>query len=290
MADSNKLIDVWKNTVDVVRKGHYEAENGQTVNFTDEDKMVAESVFYTKKCQCDSVEIDDYADTEVSVVNNDCLKVAEGLVKDGYTTCVLNMASFIRPGGGVTKGSRAQEEDIFRRTNIFKSLFRYSDDFADYYGLEPSDQQYPLERTYGAVYTPHVTVFRGTSSEDYKLLEEPFKVNVVSVAAVKRPQITSDGDINDWVKETLKRKVCQMLDIAMCHGNNALVLGAFGCGAYGTPPIPVAKIFKSILGSERFKRAFEKVVFAIIDDANAYKEHNPNGNYKPFKNILENHV
>lgn len=283
----DERISVWKDTVEAVKEGQYEAENGEVVELTNQDEMVAQSVFYTQKCHPSVTEIDDDSEMHVSVENIDCLNAAEKLVNAGYKTCVLNMASFIRPGGGVTTGSGAQEEDIFRRTNIYQSLFRYSSSLADMYDLDEDGHQYPLERTYGAIYTPHVTVFRGTSGEKYKFLNKPFQIDVVSVSAIKRPQIVGDNDINEWAKGILKKKVCQMLDIAMAHGDEALVLGAFGCGAYATPPQPVAQIFKSVLSSERFRRAFNEVVFAVIDDANAYRSHNPNGNYKPFKQIIE---
>lgn len=283
-------IKVWKDTVDAVNDGSYESESGEVIEFTKQDEMKAESVFYAAKCKCGNVTVEASAKkAEVSVINDDCLKVAERLTEEGLETCVLNMASFLRPGGGVMSGSAAQEEDIFRRTNIFKSLFQYSILAADY-GVEENEQQYPLERTYGAIYTPHVTVFRGSSAEGYKYLDKPFMVNVVSVAAVKRPQIVGNRDIQDWVKNTIGRKVMQMLDIAICHGNDAIVLGAFGCGAYATPPEPVAKIFKAVLEMDRYAKAFDKVVFAVLDDANSHKAHNPEGNYKPFKEILESNT
>lgn len=282
----DERIQVWKDTVKAVKEGRYEAENSEVVELTGAKEMMEQTVFYTDKCKCTSKNVCD--GMNISVINSDCLYAAQKLVESGLKTCVLNMASFIRPGGGVTGGSSAQEESIFRRTNIYQSLFRYSSELAELYGLDSDEKQYPLELNYGAIYTPDVTVFRTAEGDGCKFMASPFNVNVVSIAAVKRPSITPDGDISDWAKRVLSKKVCQMLDVAMAHDNIALVLSAFGCGAYGTPPEPMAKIFKAVLSSDRFSHAFKEVVFAIIDDSNANRAGNTSGNFKPFKDVFGN--
>jgi hypothetical protein len=43
----------------------------------------------------------------------------------------------------------------------------------------------------------------------------------------------------------------------------ALVLGAFGCGAFKNPPELVSGIFKNILKNEGYKEHFSKIVFAV---------------------------
>ena len=62
---------------------------------------------------------------------------------------------------------------------------------------------------------------------------------------------------------------------------------AFGCGAYGTPPSEMAKIFNEVLSERFYKGAYKKIVFAVLDDRNAHREHNPEGNFKPFCDILQ---
>ena len=44
-----------------------------------------------------------------------------------------------------------------------------------------------------------------------------------------------------------------------------LVLGAFGCGAFGNPPDGVAPLFAKALASDEFRGAFATVVFAILE-------------------------
>ena len=77
-------------------------------------------------------------------------------------------------------------------------------------------------------------------------------------------------------------KIKTMFDLAIANNNDAIVLGAFGCGAYHNPPSEIAKLFKEVIDNDGYKNKFSKIVFAIIDDKNSYRWHNPEGNLKPF--------
>ncbi len=50
---------------------------------------------------------------------------------------------------------------------------------------------------------------------------------------------------------------------AIEHEAEALVLGAFGCGAFHNPPEIVSKAFRNILLEDRYRHAFDHVVFAV---------------------------
>ena len=78
-------------------------------------------------------------------------------------------------------------------------------------------------------------------------------------------------------------EIKQILDIALENGNDSIVLSAFGCGAYGTPPKIVAKIFHDVIYSDEYKNLFKEIVFAIINLPSTNGTHNPEGNFKPFK-------
>lgn len=67
-----------------------------------------------------------YDTTIVKVENIDCLHAGAALKKSGYNPAVLNMASSSNPGGGVINGAGAQEETLFRRTNLFRSLYQFA--------------------------------------------------------------------------------------------------------------------------------------------------------------------
>jgi uncharacterized protein (TIGR02452 family) len=245
--------------------------------------MIQGTKFYGKKVVLKYDMLPRY-ETEIKVINNDCLYEAKNMIENGLKPAVLNMASFHTPGGGVINGSAAQEENLFRRTNLFKSLYQFHH-VGDIYGIEQKDERYPLEMNYGGIYTPKVIVFRGSDDVDYQLMEEPFYVDIITLPAVKNPKM-EDGKIVPWAETVIKNKIKQIFNIALENGNDSLVLSAFGCGAYGTPPEQMAKFFADVLASERYQGLFKVIHFAILNVPSTNGEHNPHGNFQPFKDVF----
>ena len=138
---------------------------------------------------------------------------------------------------------------------------------------------------YGGIYSPKVIVFRGSADVDYQLMEEPFYVDIITLPAVKNPRV-EDGKIVPWVETVIKNKIKQILNIALENENDSLVLSAFGCGAYGTPPEQMAKFFADVLASEKYQGLFKVIHFAILNVPSTNGEHNPHGNFQPFKNVF----
>ena len=276
-------IAVYNNTVVLVNQGGYMSPKGEQIRIHNQDEMVNGTKFYGKKVVNDYDAIPRY-ETEVKVIDKDCIYAAKDLIDRGFNPCMLNMASFSTPGGGVMKGSSAQEENIFRRSNIFKSLYQFHS-IGENLGIEQREERYPLDYNFGGIYTPHVTIFKGGSDTRYTLLEEPFEVAVVSVSAVKNPTL-KNGKLEPWVIDTTKSKIRQIFDIALENGHDSLVLSAFGCGAYKTPPTEMAKLFKEVIESKKYKGAFKAIHFAIINLPSTNGKHNPEGNFQPFKDIL----
>ena len=279
----DERIAVYENTMSIANKGSYVSPKGVIVTITDEDKMIEGTKFYGKAANVSHKTLPRY-ETELKVIDNDTIYAAKDLIDRGLNPCVLNMASFHKPGGGVVEGSSAQEENIFRRTNIFKSLYQFHS-IGENYGIKQREERYPLDYNFGGIYTPSVTVFKGSDDTNYTPLEEPFKIAVVSVAAIKKPRV-ENGKLVPWVVDTTKCKIRQILDIALENGHDSIILSAFGCGAYKTPPTEMAKLFKEVLDSEKYKGAFKVIHFAIINLKSTNGEHNPQGNFKPFKDIL----
>lgn len=276
-------IAVYNNTVVLANQGGYMSPKGEQIRIHNQDEMVNGTKFYGKKVVNDYDTIPRY-ETEVKVIDKDCIYAAKDLIDRGFNPCMLNMASFSTPGGGVMKGSSAQEENIFRRSNIFKSLYQFHS-IGENLGIEQREERYPLDYNFGGIYTPHVTIFKGGSDTRYTLLEEPFEVAVVSVSAVKNPTL-KNGKLEPWVIDTTKSKIRQIFDIALENGHDSLVLSAFGCGAYKTPPTEMAKLFKEVIESKKYKGAFKAIHFAIINLPSTNGKHNPEGNFQPFKDVL----
>ena len=228
-------------------------------------------------------------DTKFSVINADCLETAEILLNSGLNPCVLNLASRQNPGGGVLTGSGAQEENLFRRTNLFVSLYQFAS-YANEYGIKKSADSYPLDRNTGGIYTENVTVFRGAEKNGYCLLNKPFKMSFVTVAALTHPELIKKNDqyyLIDELIEPAKEKIRTILRIAGKYKHDSLVLGAFGCGAFANPPNHIAELFKEVFFENEFLGTFKYVVFSIFEDRNSGLEHNPYGNVLPFFEVFD---
>lgn len=275
---------IYKETIMINQDGKYISPNGNEIIINELDEyMQYKTIFYDDKIEIDYNSLPKY-ETQIKVVNNDCIYEAKNMIDMGMKPAMLNMASFHTPGGGVINGSAAQEENIFRRTNLYKSLYQFHD-IGKEYGIKQRNERYPLNYNYGGIYTPKVIVFRKSDDENYTLMEEPFYVDVITLAAVKNPRV-ENGEIVPSTKTVIKNKIEQILNIALKNGNNALVLSAFGCGAYGTPPEEMAKLFADVLSSEQYQGLFKMIHFAILNLPSTNGNHNPKGNFQPFKKIF----
>ncbi|KAJ3056172.1 hypothetical protein HK097_007896, partial [Rhizophlyctis rosea] len=82
-------------------------------------------------------------------------------------------------------------------------------------------------------------------------------------------------------------KIRAILHIGLSNSHDAIVLSAFGCGAFKNPPTTIAKLFKEVLEEHPANmQNYKVVVFAIFDDERTRKEHNPRGNLVPFQEVF----
>lgn len=183
----------------------------------------------------------------IAVENNNSFSAAQALVQQhpGETVAVLNMASDAKPGGGVARGARAQEENLARRSNLVEML---------------DESHYPLPPM-SLLYSPRVTVFKGA---DYALLSRPFECAVISCAALRHPPLDASGFYAPAQRNAMAAKVRSIVHVAIAHGVRHLVLGAFGCGAFGNPPEQVATLFAECLIRDGLRAHFDTVHFAVL--------------------------
>lgn len=211
---------------------------------------------------------------EVSVVNERALITARRL-KDKYDkVAVLNFACATNPGGGVVTGSEGQEESLCLCTNLYSCL--YQEEFWEsFYGFYKSlGSPYHGDKI---IFTPNITVFkRETEFPEY--MEDWFNIDVITSAAPDLGWVKSYKD--QVVYNVLKNRITAILKVAIDNGEEALVLGAFGCGKFCDPPEIVAKAFKDTL-EEGFINSFKEIVFAVYGTSGKDIE-----NYKIFNNII----
>lgn len=281
------LTKVFMHNLEIFRDGAYRTESDKVVTIPVGGQFVEESQMFSEKCEIGDSPLSHILDTEVQVLNQDCILATRDLVKQGFNPALLNMASLYHPGGGVLTGASAQEEELCRRSTLAISLYQFSlpggryGDLADMVRVKRRAERYPMDNTYGGIYSPGITFFRATKDEGYALMDEPFSAAVISVASLNynpkhgHNSLDSNGNIPETDKPILKEKIRTILRIGALKCHDSLVLGALGCGAFCTPPAQMARLFHEVLDEKEFKGRFSKIVFAIIDSPSS-------NNYRPF--------
>ncbi|KAI0413336.1 hypothetical protein F5X98DRAFT_288369 [Xylaria grammica] len=154
---------------------------------------------------------------------------------------ILNMASPLSPGGGFLNGATSQEETLCMRTTLLPAL---------------RDEFYRLPEL-GVVYTPDVLVFRpspsgggGTDESDILPKNARWFVDVASAAMLRLPDTEEeDGRYARAAdRELAVRKMRAVLRVFAARGCARVVLGAWGCGAYGNPVAEIAGAWRRALG------------------------------------------
>ena len=236
-----------------------------------------------------------YDVTETGCINADCMDVAEHLIAKGYNPAILNLASAKRPCGGWDAGMGAQEESLCFSSNLSQSLYQYGDpkykNVRDS-GVPIKEIGYPHDMNYGGIYSPGVTFFRNNISKFYTLRDKTFKCDVITVAALcfngkshyagidELAFQAQDGGFTPEGKEIMLNKIRTIFRMGVEHGKDALVLGAFGCGAYALLPSAVAPLFRIVMEEPEFKNKFKLLVFAMLERPR--RPQGLDGHFAPF--------
>lgn len=176
----------------------------------------------------------------VRVESMDCVDAAIALVEEGLNPAILNMANQAAAGGGWKTGAAAQEEDLFRRSNLHRLV---------------DQQHYPLPE-FGCAYTPGSLYFRSGASAGYAYMSTPVRVATISCAAYVKPA-TRGARLARAQEEGTRRKIDSVFAAALANGHDSLVLSALGCGAFGNPPTAIARLFKE--ACMRYAHAFRRI-------------------------------
>lgn len=280
---------VFQSTLQIVTNGGYRTTSGVNIELDKfyNDKALQDNVFCEREISLKDPQ--KLFVTNIQVVNQDCLAYAKSLLEQDSADdlCVLNMASAKNPGGGVYGGAGAQEEYLFRCSDYYRFLFQYADpasfDCEKVYGIPHNPRHsYPLKRNFGGVYSHGVTIFRDSEANGYALLETPWKVNFVAVAANNiRRYMNGRTTIPDKFIPSTLSLIRTILRIAYNNGQRRLVLGAFGCGAFANPPGHMAQLFKQVFEEPEFQGLFREIHFAIIEDHNSHGK-----NVNAFKEVF----
>jgi hypothetical protein len=194
----------------------------------------------------------------------------------GEICAVLNMANAYTPGGSFREGGAAQEENLFRRTNCCLWAEAQTDldedgDYREYFTqlLSAASGRVYLDRRH-----PRVCI-RG--AED--LMEEKLGYTFLSDEQIfpffelrsAAPNIRF-GRCFD--KTEMRQRIDAQLETLIENDIRNVVLGAFGCGAFGNPADQVAAIYREAIAERA--NSFSHIAFAIHDAG-----YGPN-NFIPF--------
>lgn len=228
-------------------------------------------------------------ETKITVTPYRTLQAAGVLHKENpeKKIAVHNFASGTNPGGGVTKGSSAQEECLCRCSTLHPVL-KIPMLWKQYYKFhrERHDTRY----TDTCIYTPEVYVIKTDTETPVRMeRKEWYQVDVLTCAA---PNLRLYSQQNNGEKgiqtpkvsdkellELHKKRARHMLSVAAANGAEILVLGAFGCGAFQNKPEIVARAYREIL--EEFQGRFQQIEFAV------YCTKKDTRNYEVFRRMLK---
>jgi uncharacterized protein (TIGR02452 family) len=239
-----------RSAIEACASGHYVSEGGRRVDWStgvqaarSAKRSVPPEAPLTPQAQVD------FADMQIQVCNETTLQAARRLSERRLRPVALNFANGVHPGGGFLTGARAQEEVLCRSSALYLTL-------VDDPMYEAHRQRPRPDSTDWAIHSPDVPVFR---KDDGTALDEPWPLSFISCAAPYAPGIgqPESGDL-------LRRRIHRVLAIARAFGHVALILGAWGCGAFGNDPTRTAMDFREALETE-FEGVFSDIVFAITD-------------------------
>lgn len=283
--------EVFKNNCGIFQACAYETVSGKTVELNPSPMLEGTVVYDAPVDVPAAVALNEPPIT--GVANIGCLELGRELQLKGFNPVILNLADAYTACGFYERGSSAQEESLCRQSTLSQSLYQY-------YGTKQSEQsgvsfrskKYPMDLRFGAIYSPHVTVFRNGARDGFSLMDEPYETAIISCAALdfnekhgkNHEYRAADGGFTHEGREIMLSKIRTIYGVALAAGHDALVLGAFGCGAFRLRPDFVAELFREVLFEPAFKNRFRAVVFAILEKSGP--ESGIHGKFAPFYRIF----
>ena len=253
-----KCADIFKDTYDKCEKNEVLKESiEQSIKLT---KLYTEGYkFDLEKAKIKS------KDFNIIITADRTLEAVKKYYSSNYKNNkigVLNFASAKHPGGGVWNGARSQEESICRASTLYSCLIT---EF-----LKENFYSYNIEKksvSERMVYIPDVLVFKSDDNVFSQTLDEKdwYNIDVISCAAHNQRAYKVKYE---ELKKINYFKIKSIIECAVENNVDNLILGAFGCGAFGNEPQLVSETFKKILIDEEYYKYFENVHFAIFTALN----------------------
>ena len=271
-----KLIEIFNDTQRIY-------EHNKSLSFAVQEAKTATRLYEANSYP--KISDPKHCDCMITVTNHKTFEAAMKINKrhPDWKISVLNFASATNPGGGVLTGSSAQEESLCRCSTLYPTL---TQDWLYEQYYEKNRKARNNLHTDACIYSPGVVVFK-TDDEFPVVMKESdwINVDVISCAAPnlrRKPGTIHNPEYGNPVEVTADelyrlhtKRAEHILHIAAVNAADALVLGAFGCGAFANDPEVVARAYNDVL--KDYKKNFKLIEFAV------YCRPSETENYDAFK-------
>ena len=250
----NLVADLGRQAIRISTEGEYVTPSGAKVLLRPEvEHAVQNTESYPPEREVPAQK-DGNVKTIFETANETTLSGARRLTAEGLRPAVLNMASASSPGGGFLHGARAQEEYLCRSSALYLCLENNK--------MYSHPDAHNAFGTDWVIYSPDVPVFR---DDNGRLLDRAEHFSILTCAAVNANGVQKylphrSGDIGP----VMLKRMSKLLRVAALQHHDSLVLGAWGCGAFGNDGQLIARLFRETFQSE-VRGIFTRVVFSITD-------------------------
>jgi len=172
----------------------------------------------------------------------------------------LNFADPFEPGGLVIQGAQTQEESLCRCSNLYESLIK-DECKEEYYLYNRSLNNRAFSDR--IIYSPDVAFFRDNTT--FNITDNYVKCDIITCPA-PHGQVRVLG--REVYYNTLLKRIRGILKVAASNECTVIILGAWGCGAFGNVPLIVAQAFKQAIIEEK---CFNQVIFAMYSNDKTYE-------------------
>ncbi len=275
MRDRTKEIRMLEDTLKILKQGWYEKNGKKVLLKLSADEMQTIQVYLPDDVKMNGSREDFQPPFVIGgrcghgCENIDSFAMARKRLEDTYLLAkddsgilVLNLANPVHPGGGVRNGARAQEEDLCRKSSLLLSL--ESKEAHRYYDYNRNLNTYMGSDA--LMITPSVEIIKDENGE---LLDDTVIVSVLTCAA---PMLShgKEGMSESEYEDMVYNRIMGMLKCVAYLGYRHLVLGAWGCGAFGNDAHVISDLFYKALkelnyNGLREKDLFRRIDFAVLD-------------------------
>lgn len=195
-------------------------------------------------CERTSVIIEDF------LIKTDTISAILSESGTGKKIIALNFANAMFAGGAYILGGNAQEEALCRASLL-------------YYTIRTAKAYYRANRlhilpdyTNHMIYSENVPIIRDNAGN---LLNFPVTCNFITCPAVNRnfAKFLFSRSKLDW---TMQNRIMNIIQLAVLHEPDVLILGAFGCGMFGNTRKSVYPLFAQAILD--FVPEHVKIIFA----------------------------